>query len=133
MPEAKRKHEQNSLDTIDDQDRIEAGYWLGIFYKSVRCILIEHKKPLSWLAFHAGKSKPWWGYALKDAKLKLSERETKRSKIVVHGRELKSAFLIAALLNEGEDATSKKLTARLDILRAQAELNNKINAYVRIR
>lgn len=130
---AQRKHEQKHLDDIDDNERIDAGYWLGKFYKSVKIILIDNRKPLSWLAHHAGKSKPWWGYALKDAKLKLPERKTKRSKIVVHGRELKSALLIASLLSEGEESTSKTLTARLEVMQAQSVLNNKINALVKIR
>lgn len=129
----RRKQVQNPLDGIDDADRIESGYPLFIFYKSVKVILLDHKKPLSWLALHAGKSKPWWGYALQDAKLTGHERKTKRSAIVVHGRELKSAFMIANLLKEYDDAASDKLAARLGVLRAQAELNDKINALVRIR
>jgi hypothetical protein len=128
-----RKQVQNPLDGIDDSDRIESGYPLFIFYKSIRTILLDHKKPLSWLAFHAGKSKPWWGYALQDAKLTSRERKTQRSAIVVHGRELKSAVLIANLLKEYDDSASDKLAARLGVLRAQAELNDKINALVRIR
>lgn len=133
MSKQQRKHEQKTLDDIDDRDRIEAGYWLGRFYKSVRCILIDHRKPLSWLMKHAGKSKPWWGYALADSKLKPSERHQKKSAIVIHGRELKSAILIADLLTENDDETSAKLAARLEIMQAQSVLNNKINAYLKIK
>lgn len=133
MGNSQRKHEQNGLNAIDDQDRIEAGYWLGRFYKSVIYILIEHKKPYSWLTKHGGKSKPWWGYALADAKLKPAEREEKKSAIVIRGRELKNAILIADLLKENEDVTSAKLSARLEIMQAQSILNNKINAYLRLR
>ena len=129
MTNAPRKEHQNPLAAIDDHDRIESGYWLGLFYKSVKCILAEHKKPLSWLAAHAGKSKPWWGFALKDA----ARRKSERSAIVVRGRELKSAVLIARLLEDSANEDSRKLTARLEIMRAQSELNSKINAYVRIR
>ena len=128
-----RKQPQKTLDDIDDLDRVEAGYWLGRFYKAVKYILIDHKKSLAWIARYAGKSKPWWGYALADAKLKLHERGDKKSAIVVHGRELKSALLIADLLKDGEDVENRKLSARLEILRKQAELNSAINVYVRIR
>lgn len=133
MDNSQRKQKQNTLNDIDDNDRIETGYYLGLFHKSVKCILVEHKKPLSWLAQHAGKSKPWWGYALKDSQLKSHERAEKQSAIVVHGRELKSAVLIANLLRESDDVANVKLIARLEVLRAQAVLNDKINALIRIR
>ena len=129
MSDMPRKEHQKTLADIDDTERIETGYWLGRFYKSIKYILIEHRKPLSWLAKHAGKSKPWWGFALKD----VAKRKGERSAIVVRGRELKSAVLIASLLEDSANEDNRKLAARLEIIRAQAELNSKINAYVRIR
>lgn len=127
--ESNRKQEQNGLDGLDDNDRIEAGYYLSRFYKSLSDILINHRKPLSWLVKHAGRSKPWWGSALKDAKRKPKER----SAIVIRGRDIKTIVLIASLLDEGDDIASKKLAARLEILQAQSALNAKINAYIKLK